>query len=205
MLIAGVDEAGRGPLAGPVFSAAVILDPLRRINGLKDSKLLTAEKRESLFEIIINKAVAFAIGKATVEEIDKLNILQATFLSMRRAIENLLIKPDEVYVDGNQDPKLNYPTTMIIGGDNSVKAISAASILAKVARDREMMLLDKEFPGYGFAKHKGYGTGEHLTAIRKLGPCQIHRQSFSPIKDFYKENQKASLLTANLLETIEDH
>lgn len=184
MQIAGVDEAGRGPLAGPVYAAAVILNPKRRILGLQDSKLLTAEKRESLFEQILKNALAWGVGRAEVWEIDKYNILQATFLSMRRAVAQLALtlKPDKVWVDGNQNPKLDYPTEMIISGDKTVPAISAASILAKVLRDREMAELDQAFPGYGFAKHKGYGTKEHLNALQKLGACVLHRTSFAPVR-----------------------
>lgn len=182
-LIAGVDEAGRGPLAGPVISAAVILDPKKRYPGLKDSKLLTEKARESLYEMIISKALAFAVGRAEVEEIDKLNILQATLLSMQRAVAKLLMKPTRVLVDGNQVPKLNFPTEAIVDGDQKIRAISAASILAKVTRDREMAELHKLYPGYGFAQHKGYATKEHYLNLKKLGPCEIHRKSFMPVRE----------------------
>lgn len=179
---AGVDEAGRGPLAGPVFAAAVILNPQKRIRGLTDSKLLTPLKREALFLQIQQKALAVSIGRAEVEEIDKLNILQATLLAMKRAIESLTIRPLSVLVDGNQKPKTDISTHCIVGGDLSEPAISAASIIAKVLRDREMAELDTLYPEYGFAQHKGYGTEQHLLALRKFGPCKIHRQSFAPIR-----------------------
>jgi ribonuclease HII len=182
MLIAGVDEAGRGPLAGPVISAVVVLNPQKPIIGLQDSKKLTAKQRERLFTEICNNALAFAIGRAEVEEIDKWNILQATLLSMRRAVASLSLKPTQVLVDGNQNPQLPYPTRCIVQGDQLEAVISAASILAKVTRDREMLALDKQFPGYGFAQHKGYGTKAHLEALNILGACVIHRQSFAPVR-----------------------
>lgn len=184
MAIAGVDEAGRGPLAGPVISAAVILDPNKKIKNLADSKKLSEVKRESLFIEICEKAIAFGIGRAEVFEIDKINILQATLLSMQRAVAALKVKPTEVLVDGNCCPLLDYPTRAIINGDNLVAEISAASILAKVTRDREMMeIWDKEFPEYGFAKHKGYPTAMHRLILKSLGPCKIHRLSFGPVKE----------------------
>jgi len=183
MLIAGIDEAGRGPLAGPVISAVVILNPKKRISGLTDSKLLTPGKRATLFDIIAEKAIVWAIGRAEVEEIDKLNILQATMLSMQRAVAKLSIFPEKVLVDGNCCPVLAYPTEAIIDGDRIVPAISAASIMAKVTRDREMIEMDKLYPGFNFSQHKGYGTPEHLAALRKLGPTLIHRKSFSPLKE----------------------
>jgi ribonuclease HII len=182
MLIAGVDEAGRGPLAGPVIAAAVILNPNRRIHGLRDSKILTAQKRETLFTKICEHALAWAIGRAEVEEIDRLNILQATFLAMRRAVDALTIRPAQILVDGNQDPKLGIPTECIVDGDQLERAISAASILAKVTRDREMIQFDQHYPDYGFAQHKGYGTEAHLVALKKHGPCLIHRRSFAPVR-----------------------
>lgn len=182
MWIAGVDEAGRGPLAGPVFAAAVILNPEKPILGLKDSKKLTASKREVLFEAIQQNAYAWALGRAEVHEIDRLNILQASLLAMKRAVLALTKKPDRVLVDGNKSPNLDYPTECIIEGDNQIEAISAASILAKVARDKIMIELDKEFPEYGFAIHKGYGTEMHLTALYEFGPCAIHRKSFAPVR-----------------------
>jgi ribonuclease HII len=183
ILIAGVDEAGRGPLAGPVYAAAVILNPDLPIEGLTDSKKLTEKQRESLFDIIQARALAFGIAFASVEEIEKINILQATFLAMRRAVEMLKISPELVLVDGNQSPKLTYPTQMIIKGDESEPAISAASILAKVSRDREMLKWHEQFPVYGFAQHKGYATAKHLSAVREHGPCFIHRKTFAPITE----------------------
>ncbi len=186
MLIAGVDEAGRGPLAGPVISAAVILDPNKKIKNLADSKKLSEVQRESLFIEICEKAIAFGIGRAEAFEIDEINILQATLLSMQRAVAALKILPAEIWVDGNCCPVLDYPTKAIINGDNLVPAISAASILAKVTRDREMVILDKTFPGYGFAKHKGYPTVMHLSVLKRLGPCKLHRLSFSPVKEALK-------------------
>jgi len=181
-LIAGVDEAGRGPLAGPVIAAAVILDPNKPIEGLNDSKQLTEKKREELFEIIQERALAFCIARADVDEIDRINILQATLLAMQRAIAGLSICPDLALIDGNQLPLLTCKAQAIIKGDETEPAISAASILAKVARDREMCLLDKQFPEYGFSQHKGYGTKGHLLALEKYGPCILHRRSFAPVK-----------------------
>lgn len=183
-LIAGVDEAGRGPLAGPVIAAAVILDPRRPIAGLADSKQLSAKKREELFLKITEHALAYGIGRAEVEEIDAINILQATFLAMQRAVAALKLAPTQILIDGNQCPHLPYPSQAIIDGDQKVKSISAASILAKVCRDREMIALGNEYPGYGFEKHKGYGTPEHLAALSLLGPCLIHRWSFSPVRNW---------------------
>jgi ribonuclease HII len=180
-LLCGVDEAGRGPLAGSVFAAAVVLDPARRINGLADSKLLTSEVREKLSERIRDRAIAWAIASASVEEIDRINILRASLLAMKRAVENLGMEPDEVCVDGNQKPPITLKCRAIVNGDQLVRAISAASILAKVARDAEMAAMDQRFPGYGFANHKGYSTPEHLAALRSLGPCAIHRRSFQPV------------------------
>ncbi len=179
--IAGVDEAGRGPLAGAVVAAAVILDPLNPIIGLNDSKLLSEKKRESLFVLIQEKALAWAVGRAEVHEIDHINILQATLLAMQRAINGLKIFPTLALIDGNCAPKLACKTQTIIQGDRTEPAISAASILAKVTRDREMVLLDKQFPQYGFAKHKGYGTKEHLAALEMHGICSIHRRSYAPV------------------------
>lgn len=181
ILIAGVDEAGRGPLAGPVIASAVILDSRNPISGLTDSKLLTEKKREALFDIIQERALAWAIGRACVVEIDRINILQATFLAMQRALEQLTVQPGLILVDGNQLPKLTIPAQAIVKGDQTEAAISAASILAKVTRDREMIELDRQFPDYGFAKHKGYGTEEHLAALEKYGPCEMHRRSFAPV------------------------
>ena len=182
-LVAGVDEAGRGPLAGPVFAAAVILDPLKPIDGLADSKLLSDKKRTALFDLIQERALAFGIGSADVAEIDAINILQATLLAMQRALANLKIKPDEALIDGIHCPVLPYKARGIVGGDRIVAEISAASIMAKVSRDRVMLALDAQFPDYGFAQHKGYGTALHLVQLKKLGPCAMHRRSFSPVRE----------------------
>ncbi|MFW2455538.1 ribonuclease HII [Methyloversatilis discipulorum] len=182
MKIAGVDEAGRGPLCGPVYAAAVILDPARPIDGLNDSKKLSEKKREALAPLIRERALAWAVGIATVEEIDRLNILHATMLAMRRAVEGLAVPPDQVLVDGNRiPPGLTVPARAIVGGDASEAAISAASILAKTGRDHEMMALAALYPQYGIAKHKGYPTAEHLAALRAHGPSPIHRRSFAPV------------------------
>jgi ribonuclease HII len=182
-LLCGVDEAGRGPLAGAVYAAAVVLDPKRtRINGLLDSKLLDAETRERLSGRIKERALAWSIASATVEEIDTINILRASLLAMKRAVESLGMQPDEVCVDGNMLPPIEGRCRAIVKGDQLVAAISAASILAKVARDAEMARMDERFPGYGFASHKGYSTPEHLAALRSLGPCEIHRRSFEPVQ-----------------------
>ncbi|MDP9601261.1 ribonuclease HII [Variovorax sp. NFACC27] len=180
-LIAGVDEAGRGPLAGPVVAAAVILDDMRPIRGLADSKTLTALQRERLHDQILAKALCCSIAQASVEEIDTHNILQATMLAMRRAVEGLRLKPVKVLVDGNRLPTLDVLAEAIVKGDARVKAISAASILAKVHRDRLCEQLHTEFPHYGFAGHKGYGTREHLEALQRHGACVHHRRSFSPV------------------------
>jgi len=184
--IAGVDEAGRGPLAGPVIAAAVILDPKNPIVGLADSKKLTAKQREILFEIIKEKSLAWGIGRAEVEEIDRINILQATFLAMRRAVDALSITPTLTLVDGNQLPGLMCPTQTIIKGDQTEPAISAASILAKVTRDIEMVALAKHYPHYQFEQHKGYGTAAHLASLKQYGPCVIHRKSFAPVAIFFE-------------------
>ena len=185
-LIAGVDEAGRGPLAGPVTAAAVILDPERPIHGLTDSKRLTPDQREALDQEIRAKALTFAVAFATVEEIDRINILQASLLAMQRAVENLSVAPQRALVDGNRRPRLACPVETIVKGDATVPVISAASILAKVARDREMLILDGKFPGYGLARHKGYPTRAHLTALRELGPCALHRRSFRPVRELLR-------------------
>jgi len=182
LLICGVDEAGRGPPAGPVYAAAVVLNPARPIRGLDDSKKLTAARREKLAVKIQTDALAFGIASASVEEIDRINILQATLLAMRRAVDKLLVSPDEVWVDGNQAPLLPYTTRAIIKGDAQVAAISAASILAKSARDRELVTLSKAYPDYAFDKHKGYATQLHLAKIRELGACPAHRRSFAPVR-----------------------
>lgn len=183
LLLAGVDEAGRGPLAGPVVAAAVMLDDLRPIKGLADSKILTARRREQLFDEIRAKALCCSIAQASVDEIDRLNILQATLLAMRRAVEGLRLKPRKVLVDGNRLPVLEMLAEAIVGGDARVPAISAASILAKVHRDRWCAELDQQYPLYGFARHKGYGTAEHLAALKMHGACPQHRKTFRPVAE----------------------
>lgn len=180
-LIAGVDEAGRGPLAGPVVAAAVILDDLKPIKGLADSKQLTAKRREKLYDEIRAKALCCSIAEASVEEIDRLNILQATMLAMQRAVASLRLKPAKVLVDGNRLPPLDVLAEAIVSGDALVPAISAASILAKVTRDRQLEALDLRHPAYGFAQHKGYGTAQHLQALQQFGPLPEHRRSFAPV------------------------
>jgi len=180
-LVAGVDEAGRGPLAGPVVAAAVILDERQPIAGLADSKKLSAARREALYDEIRAKALCCCVAQASVEEIDRLNILQATLLAMQRAVAGLRLKPGLVLVDGNRLPLLEMRAEAIVKGDAKVAAISAASILAKVTRDRGLELLDQRYPQYGFARHKGYGTAEHLQALRLHGPCPEHRSSFAPV------------------------
>ncbi len=185
-LIAGVDEAGRGPLAGPVVAAAVILDDLNPITGLADSKKLTALKRERLYDEIRAKALCCSIAEATVEEIDELNILQATMLAMRRAVEGLRLKPTKVLVDGNRLPVLDVLAEAIVKGDSKVQTISAASILAKVHRDRWCQELHAQYPQYGFDGHKGYGTAAHLQALKKHGATPWHRKSFSPVAEVLK-------------------
>ena len=182
--ISGVDEAGRGPLAGPVVAAAVILDPSRPIQGLKDSKQLTALQRNKLFKKIRQAALAWSVASASVEEIDKINILQASLLAMQRAVAKLKIAPQLVLVDGNQCPIFPCEAKAIINGDDSEPAISAASIVAKVIRDRWMTMLDKRYPDYGFAQHKGYATSKHLEALDLHGPCQIHRKYFAPVLNY---------------------
>lgn len=180
-LVAGVDEAGRGPLAGPVVAAAVILDEMHPIAGLNDSKKLTALRRERLYEEIRAKALCCSVAQASVEEIDRLNILQATLLAMRRAVEGLRLKPAKVLVDGNRLPVLDMLAEAIVGGDALIPSISAASILAKVTRDRWCAELDQQYPQYGFAAHKGYGTAVHLAALRAHGACPEHRKTFAPV------------------------
>ncbi len=181
--VAGVDEAGRGPLAGPVAVAAVILDPQRPIEGLGDSKAISEAKREALFPIIQAQALAWHVVFVTAEEIDALNILKATMEGMRRAVQGLSVSPSKVLVDGNRvPPGMPVLCEAIVKGDAKVQAIGAASILAKVARDRWMINLDAQHPGYGFAMHKGYPTPDHLEALRKLGPCPEHRRSFAPVR-----------------------
>ncbi|CNK16739.1 ribonuclease HII [Yersinia aldovae] len=181
-LIAGVDEVGRGPLVGAVVTAAVILDPKRPIVGLADSKKLSEKRRLSLYDEITDKALSWRLGRAEPEEIDQLNILHATMLAMQRAVAGLHIAPDYVLIDGNRCPKLAMPSLAVVKGDSRVAEISAASILAKVTRDREMTELDLSFPGYGFAQHKGYPTAFHLERLAALGATEHHRRSFGPVK-----------------------
>jgi ribonuclease HII len=188
LLLAGVDEAGRGPLAGPVVAAAVILDPQKHIDGLADSKVLNERKRDSLFEAIKIDTLCWSVGIATVEEIDELNILQATLLAMQRAINDLAIQPDEVLIDGNCLPKLLMPAQAIVKGDSKVKAISAASIVAKVVRDKIMVDYHNLYPDYAFQFHKGYGTKQHLKEIDKFGFLPIHRKSFNPLRTILLQN-----------------
>ncbi|TSE20499.1 Ribonuclease HII [Tepidimonas alkaliphilus] len=180
-LVAGVDEAGRGPLAGPVVAAAVILDPGAPIDGVADSKALSPARRERLFDAIHARARAVAVGLASVEEIDRLNILQATLLAMQRAVAALSLRPTRVRVDGNRLPALPVPAEAVVGGDATVAAIAAASIVAKVTRDRLMDALHREYPDYGFDRHRGYGTAQHLQALSRLGPTPAHRRSFAPV------------------------
>lgn len=181
-LLAGVDEVGRGPLAGDVVAAAVILDPQKPIEGLKDSKKLSEKKRDALYVAIKENAKAYAVARCSAAEIDQFNILQASLIAMKRAVEQLAIVPEFIVVDGNRLPQWDYPAKAIVGGDNRVDAIAAASILAKVTRDRELIALDTEYPGYGFAQHKGYPTKLHLSALAELGITPIHRKSFGPVK-----------------------
>ena len=182
-LVVGVDEAGRGPLAGPVVAAAVMLDARAPIRGLKDSKKLSARARERLYDEILAKALCCRIAQASVEEIDRLNILQATLLAMRRAVEGLRLRPQLVLVDGNRAPAIEMPHRTVVGGDALVACISAASILAKVHRDRLCLELHAQHPQYGFDAHKGYPTREHLAALRAHGPCPQHRRSFGPVRE----------------------
>ena len=188
LVVCGVDEAGRGPLAGPVYAAAVILDPARRVNGLTDSKVLTAERRELLAGRIRERAVAWAVAFASVEEIDAINIFRASLLAMRRAVEALSVAPQEALIDGTHCPELACRARAIVDGDASHKAISAASILAKTARDAEMTRLHERYPHYGFDKHKGYSTPEHLESLQRHGPCEIHRRSFEPVRVFFQKD-----------------
>lgn len=181
-LLAGVDEVGRGPLAGDVVAAAVILDPENPIAGLADSKKLSEKRREALFDEIREKALSFAVARATVEEIDQLNILHASMLAMKRAVVQLSLQPEFVLVDGNRKPNWQYACDTVVKGDDRVAAIAAASILAKVTRDREMVLLDQQYPGYGLAGHKGYPTKLHMEALAQLGVTPIHRKSFAPVQ-----------------------
>ena len=186
VLVCGVDEAGRGPLAGPVYAAAVILDKKRRINGLADSKVLTPDRREVLARRIKDRAIAWAIASATVEEIDRINIFHASMLAMRRAVQALRVRPGEAWVDGNHCPDLGCRARAIVDGDALHPVISAASILAKTARDAEMCALHERYPQYGFDKHKGYGTSEHLESLGRVGPCEIHRRSFYAVGVFFQ-------------------
>lgn len=188
-LTAGVDEAGRGPLAGPVVAAAVILDPNNPIEGLADSKKLTAKKREALEPLIKERALAWCVAEASVEEIDEINILQATMLAMQRAVAGLQVQPEFVQVDGNRIPKLPMMAEAIVKGDAKVQAISAASILAKTHRDAYMMEQAKKYPGYGFENHMGYGTAEHIKAVETLGVLPIHRKTFKPISLYCQETK----------------
>ncbi|MGH8701676.1 MAG: ribonuclease HII [Burkholderiales bacterium] len=182
VLICGVDEAGRGPLAGPVFAAAVILDPAHPIAGLADSKALSARKREALAAEIRSRATAWMVASASVEEIDSLNILQASLLAMQRAVEGLAVAPTEVLVDGLHCPRLEVPVRAIVRGDATLAGIAAASIIAKVERDAEMLALHRIHPWYGFDRHKGYPTASHLAALREHGVCAAHRRSFAPVR-----------------------
>ncbi|UCE89045.1 MAG: ribonuclease HII [Pseudomonadota bacterium] len=182
-LLAGVDEVGRGPLAGPVVAAAVILDPQRPIQGLADSKRLTAARRDTLAETIQQYALYWSLGRAEATEIDRINILQASLLAMRRAVASLAVQPELALVDGNRCPELSCRCIAVVRGDARVAAISAASILAKVTRDREMIALDTRYPGYGFAAHKGYPTRVHREALERLGPSPVHRRSFAPVRN----------------------
>jgi len=190
LIVAGVDEAGRGPLAGPVFAAAVILDPMRPIAGLADSKTLSESKRDSLYIAIKEAALSWSIAEASVEEIDGLNILQATLLAMQRAVNGLNVRPDEVLVDGNRLPKLSMPAQAIVKGDSKVQAISAASILAKVERDRLMSSYCEQYPDFSFHVHKGYGTRQHLDEIERFGFLDIHRKTFNPVKTMLLQQGK---------------
>ncbi|MGQ4006208.1 ribonuclease HII [Francisellaceae bacterium CB300] len=185
MIILGIDEAGRGPLSGPVVVAGVILDPAKPINGLGDSKKLSEKKRESLYELIVSQALVYSIVEVSPEEIDSMNILQATLYGMNKIADNLRDKFDKVLVDGNKLPSWDYNSEAIVKGDSKIKEISAASILAKVHRDRICFEHDKLYPEYGFAKHKGYPTKEHLENIRKYGVLDIHRKSYKPVREMF--------------------
>lgn len=188
-LTAGVDEVGRGPLCGDVVTAAVILDPRRPISGLNDSKKLSEKRREALFVEIQEKALSFCIARASVEEIDDINILQASLLAMHRAVAGLAVQPEFVLVDGNKVPKWPYRAEAVVKGDSRVPAIAAASILAKVTRDREMVVFDKMYPGYGMAGHKGYPTKVHMEALQRLGVTPIHRRSYAPVRAALENSQ----------------
>lgn len=188
-LLAGVDEVGRGPLAGDVVAAAVILDMARPIDGLDDSKKLSEKKREYLYEVIRERALAYAVASASVAEIDSINILHASLLAMTRAVQQLATQPEYVLVDGNRLPRWTYRGEAVVKGDSRVASIAAASIMAKVTRDRALVELDGVYPGYGFASHKGYATEEHLLALEKLGPTPIHRRSFAPVRTSFEQIQ----------------
>jgi ribonuclease HII len=190
-LLAGVDEVGRGPLAGDVVAAAVILDPNKPIAGLDDSKKLTEKKREALFPLIQDRALSWCVARACVQEIDEINILHASLLAMKRAVEGLAVQPEHVLVDGNRLPNWTYSAEAVVKGDSRVQAIAAASILAKVERDREMVAFDKQYPGYGFAGHKGYPTKVHIAAIDSLGITPIHRLTFGPVKKYLQRLEQA--------------
>lgn len=187
--LAGVDEVGRGPLAGDVVAAAVILDPARPIPGLRDSKKLSPRRREELALLIMEQAQAWSVARASVAEIDELNILQASLLAMHRAVRALEPQPSYVLVDGNRLPRWDYPSEPVVKGDDRVPAIAAASILAKVQRDRELVDLERQYPGYGFAAHKGYPTASHLEALRTLGVTPVHRRSFGPVRALLSEQE----------------
>lgn len=185
-MLAGVDEVGRGPLAGDVVAAAVILDPAKPIAGLNDSKKLSEKKREQLFPEVCEKAMSYCVARASVAEIDELNILHASLLAMKRAVEGLQLQPEHVLVDGNRIPRWSYSAEAVVKGDARVQAIAAASILAKVVRDREMIAYEQQYPGYGFAGHKGYPTKVHMQALQAMGPTPIHRRSFGPVSKCLK-------------------
>jgi ribonuclease HII len=189
MLTAGVDEAGRGPLAGPVTVAAVILDPGQTIVGLGDSKKLSKKRREALFPEILERSLAWSIVEVSVEEIDRINILQATLVGMKRAVEQLSPAPHLALIDGNHSPSLDCEVKTIVQGDSLVPAISAASILAKVSRDRLMEKMHQQYPGYGFDQHKGYPTAGHLRQLQEMGPCEIHRKSFAPVRNLLTQGE----------------
>jgi ribonuclease HII len=187
-LVCGVDEAGRGPLAGPVYAAAVILDPARRIRGLADSKVLSPGRRDLLASRIRERAIAWAVACASVEEIDAINIFRASLLAMRRAVEALNVAPEEAWIDGTHCPDIACRSRAIVDGDALHPVISAASILAKTARDAEMVRLHERYPQYGFDRHKGYSTAEHLELLARHGPCDIHRRSFQPVRVFFEKD-----------------
>jgi ribonuclease HII len=191
--LAGVDEVGRGPLAGDVVAAAVILPEKHSIQGLVDSKVLTAHQREALYKEIIEQSIDYSVARASVAEIDQYNILQSTMMAMRRAVMGLKIKPDFVAVDGNRLPKWEYPSEAVVKGDGRVEVISAASIVAKVVRDAEMLEYESQYPGYGFAKNKGYGTAQHMEALKRLGATPIHRRTFAPVSENLLPQQQSLL------------